>query len=209
MQDVLSKKQQAVIPVAAFAACGDMPGLDNALNSALDAGMTVNEIKEILIQLYAYAGFPRSLNALGALMNVLSLRQQQGRHDETGSAATPPGPSYNSLETGTRNQTKLVGQPVGGPLFDFAPAIDQFLKSHLFGDIFERDVLDWQTRELATLSMLSVLSGLNSQLKSHYAMSLNTGLTPEQLRAFIDVLRLSCGTDVASNASTVLRSVIA
>jgi alkylhydroperoxidase/carboxymuconolactone decarboxylase family protein YurZ len=35
-------------------------------------------------------------------------------------------------------------------LFDFAPAIDEYLKTHLFGDIFERDSVDWQSRELAT-----------------------------------------------------------
>ncbi|KJS29540.1 MAG: hypothetical protein VR64_20520 [Desulfatitalea sp. BRH_c12] len=40
-----------------------------ALNQGLDAGLTVNEIKEILVQLYAYAGFPRSLNAIGTFMD--------------------------------------------------------------------------------------------------------------------------------------------
>jgi hypothetical protein len=43
-----------------------------------------------------------------------------------------------------------TGVPVRGPLFDFAPAIDEYLKTHLFGDIFERDSVDWQSRELAT-----------------------------------------------------------
>jgi hypothetical protein len=39
-----------------------------------------------------------------------------------------------------------TGVPVRGPLFDFAPAIDEYLKTHLFGDIFERDSVDWQSR---------------------------------------------------------------
>jgi 4-carboxymuconolactone decarboxylase len=34
--------------------------------------LTVNEIKEILVQMYAYAGFPRSLNGINAFMAVRS-----------------------------------------------------------------------------------------------------------------------------------------
>lgn len=208
MQHQLSPKQQAVVvAVAAFTARGDITQLNTALTEALNAGMTVNEVKEILIQLYAYAGFPRSLNALGALMTVLTQRQSQGIKDAYGPDATPAPAHENRLATGTRNQTQLVGQPVSGPLFDFAPTIDQFLKSHLFGDIFARDTVDWQTRELATISALAVLSGVNSQLKSHFAMSLNTGLSAGQLWDFIDVLKRNVGSAVAANASAVLAAV--
>lgn len=41
---------------------------------------------------------------------------------------------------GTANQTKISGTPVQGPLFDFAPVINQFLQALLFGDIFARDI---------------------------------------------------------------------
>lgn len=207
MHYVLSEKQHAVIPIAAFTASGDQEKLETALNEALNAGMTVNEIKEVLIQLYAYAGFPRSLNALGTFMTVLEQRQKNGLYDETGSAATALTENESSLEIGTRNQTKLVGQPTKGPLFEFAPTIDQFLKSHLFCDIFQRDTLDWQMRELATISALAALSGVNSQLKSHYSMSLNTGLTPEKLWAFVGTLKRQCGHEIAENAANILRDV--
>jgi alkylhydroperoxidase/carboxymuconolactone decarboxylase family protein YurZ len=82
---------------------------------------------------------------------------------------------------GTANQTKLSGAPVKGPLFDFAPAIDEYLKTHLFGDIFGRDNLDWQSRELATVSALAALPGVESQLQSHIRISMNVGLTTPQL----------------------------
>ena len=75
-----------------------------------------------------------------------------------------------------------------GPLFDFAPAIDEYLKTHLFGDIFERDNLDWQSRELATVGMLSALPGAESQLQSHMRISMNVGLTAGQLRQLTQVL---------------------
>lgn len=62
--ETLSIRQQAIIPIAAWGAAGDMSRLAAALTQGLDAGLTVNEAKEVLVQLYAYAGFPRSLNAL-------------------------------------------------------------------------------------------------------------------------------------------------
>ena len=76
--DQLNKKQQSIVTIAAFTAKGDMVQLQKALNTGLDAALTVNEIKEILVQLYAYAGFPRSLNALHSLMDVLKERKSKG-----------------------------------------------------------------------------------------------------------------------------------
>ncbi|WP_243397884.1 carboxymuconolactone decarboxylase family protein [Herbaspirillum robiniae] len=187
--EVLTARQQAIGPIAAFAAAGDMAKLNAALNQGLDAGITVSDAKEILVQLYAYAGFPRSLNALGELMKVLEARKQHGVQDAAGSSPSRPNPKGDALlAAGTANQTKLAGAPVKGPLFDFAPAIDEYLKTHLFGDIFERDNLDWKSRELATVGMLSALPGAESQLQSHIRISMNVGLTAGQLGQFAQVL---------------------
>ena len=76
MENHLNAKQRGIIPIAAFAANGDLGALKAALNEGLDAGLTVNEIKEVLVQLYAYAGFPRSLNGLGTFMAVVEERTQ-------------------------------------------------------------------------------------------------------------------------------------
>ena len=45
----LTARQQSVITIAAFIASGDMERLKPALNEGLDAGLTMNEIKEILV----------------------------------------------------------------------------------------------------------------------------------------------------------------
>ena len=60
----LDGKHQSIVAISAFTAKGDLVQLQKVLNEGLDAGLTINEIKEVLVQLYAYAGFPRSLNAI-------------------------------------------------------------------------------------------------------------------------------------------------
>jgi 4-carboxymuconolactone decarboxylase len=186
--EALSPKQQSIAPIAAAMAVGDIPRLNAALNKGLDAGLAISDTKEILVQLYAYAGFPRSLNALNELMKVLEARKQRGIQDAPGRNPGPVPTGRELLALGTANQTKLSGAPVRGALFEFAPAIDEYLKTHLFGDIFARDNFDWQSRELATVGALAAMSGVESQLLSHVRISMNVGLTAPQLRMLADGL---------------------
>lgn len=208
-QATLSRKQQSIAPIAAAMAQGDMLQLDAALNRGLDAGLTVSDAKEILVQLYAYTGFPRSLNALGQLMKVLDARRQRGIHDPVGREPAPIPNGGALLALGTANQTKLLGEPVEGPLFDFAPAIDDFLKRHLFGDIFARDNLDWQSRELATVGALAAMPGVESQLLSHIRIGMNTGLTASQVRQVGDVLVKAGQADAARRTQAALERHLA
>ena len=167
-------------------------------------------MKEVLVQLYAYAGFPRSLNALSELMKVLEVRKQRGIQDALGrepSRAIPTGPMLISV--GKANQTKISGAPVQGPLFDFAPVINQYLQAHLFGDIFERDNLDWQSRELATVGALAATQGAEPQLRSHMAASMRIGLTAEQLRQLIKILAERGDTIAAQRADAALKQALA
>jgi len=204
----LSAKQQGIIPIAAFTAKGELEKLQVSLSEGLDAGLTVNEIKEILVQLYAYCGFPRSLNAIGTFMAVMEERGKKGLKDEIGREASPLPATKSSVELGTEIQTRLVGKPVSGALYAFAPAIDQFLKGHLFGDIFGRDNLDFQSRELATIAALAGMDGVNPQLQAHFNVGLNTGLTEAQLKSLISVLRAKVGKQEADNASEILGKVL-
>ncbi|MDR3581562.1 MAG: carboxymuconolactone decarboxylase family protein [Oryzomonas sp.] len=204
----LSAKQQGIVTIAAFTAKGDMEKLKSALNEGLDAGLTVNEIKEILVQLYAYAGFPRSLNGLGAFMGVMEERQKKGIKDEAGKEASPFPANKSSIEFGTEIQARLAGKPVTGPLFTFAPAIDQFLKGHLFGDIFGRDNLDFQSREIATISALANMEGVNSQLQAHFNIGFNTGLTEAQLRSLISVLNAKVCKKEGENAKEIFGKIL-
>lgn len=210
MAERLSSKQKAIPLIASFMATSDMAKLNAALNEGLDAGMTINEAKEVLVQLYAYVGFPRSLNALGELMRVLQARKDRGIQDAPGREPNRVIPTGDELLTiGTANQTKISGAPVQGPVFEFAPVINQYLQTHLFGDIFERDNLDWQSRELATVGALAAMPGVEPQLRSHMAASMRVGLTAAQLRQLILVLAERGDRQAAERADAALTQALA
>ena len=204
----LNPPQQGIIAIAAFTANGNSDKLKIALNDGLDAGLTVNEIKEVVVQLYAYAGFPRSLNAINTFIAVMDERERKGIKDEVGREASLLPEGKSSVELGTEIQTQLVGAPYTARFVSFAPAMDQFLKGHLFGDIFGRDNLDFQSREIATVSALSSMTGVNAQLQSHFNVCFNIGMTEAQLRDLIAVLEAKVGKQEAANATEVLNKVV-
>ena len=183
MANALNAEQQAIAEAAAYAALGNQTELKQALNNGLDNGVTVNEFKEILTQAYAYCGFPRSLNALATLMQTV---EERGNKDELGKEPSAK-PEGSALTYGTENQTKLVGTEVKGKLFEFAPAIDEYLKAHLFGDIFARDNVDWKTRELATIAMLAAREGVESQLSAHIEIGKHNGLTDDEVAEILNI----------------------
>jgi len=209
IERTLDARQTAIPPISAATAVSDMARLNAALNEGLDAGLSVSDAKEILVQMYAYTGFPRSLNALGELMKVVETRKQRGMTDAPGRepGAVPTGKDL--LDLGAANQTKLSGGPVKGPLFEFAPAIDTFLKAHLFGDIFARDNLDWKSRELATVGALAAITGVESQLQAHVRISMNIGLTPAALRDAADALERGGFPDAAKRARAAVEKQLA
>jgi len=213
MNDVksLDPQQQSIITIAAFTASGDMNRLTPALNAGLDAGLTVNEVKEILVQMYAYAGFPRSLNAMFALMGTLEDRKAKGIVDEEGPGASPVPDDLDRDAYGARVRADLSGLddiPPPAAWQEFSPIIDTFLKEHLFADIFVRDVLDHQERELATIAALANMPGTAGQLRYHLGAAMNTGITEAQMRDFTLVLGAEVGESVANDASNLLDEVI-
>jgi 4-carboxymuconolactone decarboxylase len=208
----LHAKEQSIVTIAAFTAKGDLEQLRKALNKGLDAELTVNEIKEVLVQLYAYCGFPRSLNGINTLISVLRERKEKGVKDETGREATPVKDVGGKYERGKKVLETLTGRVESGPVTGFAafsPEIDVFLKEHLFADIFERDILSYQAREITTISALISLGGVESQLQAHMNIGLHVGLVKAQLEQILSIIESDVGKKEAVAGRRVLAEVTA
>jgi len=205
MVNILSERQKRMIAVAAFEAKGDIVGMETVINEALDGGIAVNEVKEALTHLYAYTGFPRSLNGLGVLEKVLEKRKVKNIKDEEGKDSSPLKSDYNALIEGTKVQTKLLG---GKPFsYSFAPSIDYYLKAHLFGDIFARNILTYADREIITVSALASMEGTEPQLKAHICGAKNMGVSDEELHEIPFVLAAKVGKMEAYRAKKAIAEV--
>lgn len=201
----LDSKQHSIVVIAANMATGNLDVLKTALNEGLESGLTVNEIKEVLIQMYAYCGFPRSLQGLTTFMQVVDERKAAGITDPVGEEPQSV-PTEGKYELGRATLGELTKAEPGAPVgvYAFAPGIESFLKEHLFADIFHRGVLSHSDRELATVAALTAMPGVEPMLQSHISMCRNTGISDSQLRQLIETVRPAAGIARAENALKIL-----
>lgn len=180
--DNLTQKQKDIVKIAALTAAGKQDKLEIVINKSLDNGMTLNELKEVLVQMYAYCGFPRSLNAINTAMKVINARKSNGISDAIGEEPKQV-PLSDKYAAGKANHETLFGKSdTKAPFEIFAPAADNFLKEHLFCDIFERGVLSFKDREIATVAALTALDGVCPQKNAHLKAAKNMGLTDNQAK---------------------------
>ncbi len=208
---LLSSQEQSIISISAVTAKGDLSKLKTELNAGLEAGLTVNQIKEAIVHLYAYAGFPRSLRGLQTFMTVLDERKAMGVNDVTGAEASPIHNDNSKYERGKAILEELTGNPETDPKTGyaaFAPIVEVFLKEHLFADLFERDVLTYGERELVTISVLSSIGGVGPMLRSHLTICLKLGFTAQQLQQFVNIIESTLGKEEAFAAQAVLDEVL-
>lgn len=202
----LTAKQLAIVPIAFHSARGDLLALKPALERGLVSGLTVNELREIFAHQYAYAGFPRALNGLLTLQNLLKERAEQGIQDPQGNPPTATAPTdYYALGTHTLNT--LNGRDNSAILWQF-DGVDYALKAHLFGYLFSRDNLSAVNRELVTVSTLASLETVQNQLRSHLIILRHLGLSETELQRLIAEIR-QANPSAAATAERVLKEVVA
>jgi len=207
----LDKRQQHIVTISSFTAKGDLHRLNKALHDGLDSRLSINEIKEVLVHLYAYCGFPRSINGLNTFMAVLEERKSKGIFDNAGKEVTPVKDTGSKYDRGKKVLEELTGQPQRDPKTGysaFSPEIDVFLKEHLFADIFERDILNYTDREIATVSALVNLGGVDPMMKSHMNIALHLGITEPQLKHLLALIELNVGQKEAEAGRQVLSNVM-
>jgi alkylhydroperoxidase/carboxymuconolactone decarboxylase family protein YurZ len=207
----LTAKEKSIITISSLTAKGDLVKLKTELNTGLESGLTINEIKEILVHLYAYCGFPRSIRGLQTFMEVLNERKAKGITDNAGKEASPIQEDTSKYQRGKKVLGELTRIPQPDKLSGysaFAPVIDTFLKEHLFADIFERDVLTYAQRELVTISVIAAIGNADPMLQSHLGISLNVGITPDQLKDFIKIIKTTAGKKKSKSALEVLEQVL-
>ena len=176
----LDNRMRELVTITVLTAIQALPQLKAHLNASLNVGCTPVELREAIYQCAPFIGFPRTLNAVGVLNEVL-----------TGRGVSLPLPRQGTVADDERYEKGLALQaPVYGDEIrerytwlpkPFDEAVPRFLTEHCFGDFNTRTGLDQKTRELLTVVLLAALGGAEVQVKSHAAGALRTGSTKEEV----------------------------
>ncbi len=91
-------------------------------------------------------------------------------------------------------------------LDDIAPDLSRFVIEYPYSEIYTRDELDLKTREICTVTALTVL-GTIPQLKDHINAALNVGNSPAEIVEIIMQMSAYCGFPKSINAMMAAKEV--
>ena len=202
----LDAKTRAMVTLASCIAQHALGEYENQLPSALAAGVSPAELKEVLYQAVPYVGMAKVRDFVPATYEFLA---------KNGVALPLPSLAASTPETrfevGLEKQVALFGEGMRNAR-DAAPAnqrhIRDFLSANCFGDFVARGGLDDATRELLTFSMLISLGGCEPQVKAHVAGNVAAGNDKEKLIAAVTALVPYIGYPRSLNALSCLNEVV-
>lgn len=207
----LDLKSKELAVVAALTAMGNAaPQLKVHLNGALNVGCSISEVKEIILQMSSYAGFPSSINAMALLKTVLEQRQSEGHVDTVGE--TEAISSFdNRFEQGKIELSKLddkIFAKLNDNFKDLCPDLVKFVIEYGYADIYSRRNVDIKYRQIGTIAALTALGTASSQLKFHINAGLNIGLSVEIIAEIMLLMTIYAGFPSAINGINILKEVV-
>ena len=210
-RDGLDLKSREIAVVAALTAMGTaQPQLKVHINGALNTGSSINEVKEVILQMAVYSGFPSCINGMNALKDVLEERREHGIKDSIGKIATDTTQS-DRLILGEQELSKLDSlqeDRLKTAYNDFSPELVKLMLEFGYADIFSRDNLDKKYRQIATIAALTALGNAQPQLKFHINAGLNIGLTVENIKEIMLLMSVYSGFPSAINGTNILKEVV-
>jgi 4-carboxymuconolactone decarboxylase len=210
-RDGLDLKSKEIAVVAALTAMGTaQPQLKVHINGALNTGSNINEVKEVILQMSVYSGFPSCINGMNALKEVLKERQEHGIIDSVGKTATDTN-ELDRLKLGEEELSKLDSLQIArlkNAYSDFSPELVKLTLEFGYADIFSRDNLDKKHRQIATIAALTALGNAQPQLKFHINAGLNIGLTVENIKEIMLLMSVYAGFPSAINGTNILKEVV-
>ena len=178
----LDHRTREILTVAVLTTLQALPQLRGHVAGALRIGVTPVELREVIYQCVGFIGFPRTLNAVGVLNEVL---RDQGIELPLPGEGTVP--DEERFARGSALQERLYGTAMRDAMSslpgEFADAVPRLLTEWAFGDIGSRPGLDLATRELVVLVVLATLGDTPAQISSHTLGNLRAGNSVETVLA--------------------------
>ena len=115
------------------------------------------------------------------------------------------------FEDGLRVRKQVMGEPFVDKAFanvdEFTRPLQEYITRNAWGTVWCRDGLDFKTRSLITLSMLTAL-GRTQELKGHVRGALNNGASTEEIREVLLHATVYCGVPLAVDAFRAAQEVL-
>lgn len=206
----LPNKSKEIVAISSLIAQRAIPEMKVHFNGALNTGNSINEVKEIILQMTGYVGFPKSICAMNKFREVLEERQKQGIVDVKGETIETEEFS-DRLAKGSEELALLDStqeQKLRDNFDSFSPELVQFILEAGYGDIYSRNNLDKKSRQTATIAALATLGNAPAQLKFHINSGLNIGLTVDEIKEIMLLMTVYSGFPAAINGMNILKEVI-
>ena len=183
----LSRRDRSMIVVAFLVTVGAEDELVAHVNGALNHGLSEGEVREVVLQVAAYAGFPMAMAATRIVDAVIAERSGLAE-----GARLPDKEPAAALDDEVRHAngadvlgTLFAGRTPSDPAAARAGVVDrlggvgELAFDFAFGELWSRDVLSRRDRSLVTVAILGMLKAAD-ELAVHVPGALNHGVTREE-----------------------------
>ncbi len=117
----------------------------------------------------------------------------------------------SKFENGMKVRREVLGDAHVDRSSQNANAFDQDFQQHItetvWGSLWTRDGLERHSRHLVTIAILAAL-GREHELELHVRSTINTGVTPEQLREVLMHVAAYAGVPAANSAFAIAKRIL-
>ena len=190
-----AKRIRLLCSTAAAAALGRRDLLSPLYSEALQAGIELRDLQETTLQVFLFAGYPRTIVAFEALSAAAPC-----------DAPPPTEPDRPDLDKRGRELFARIYGPHTDRVLDLLrslhPDFQRYVVRDAYGQVLARPFLPVEERELLAVAMLGAM-GLGQQLREHVRGALNVGATREQVETALEAIEPVTGAEAAAQAQAV------
>lgn len=209
----LSRRDRSMIVVAYLATIGSAEELDAHVNGALNHGLSEDEVREVINQVGAYAGFPMAMAAT-RIVDAVVMRRAGVDHLEAKQPAAALDDAQRAANATNVLGTLFAGRTSSDPEQAKAGAmhalggVGELAFDFAFGELWSRDTLSRRDRSMVTVAILGMLKAAD-ELAVHVPGALNHGVTREEVEEIMVQLTVYGGFPRAVEGIKAARAAFA